>query len=1145
MSEEEQTQAPESDATENATRKDRSQEPSPRDEPESRPADRLRQIESTTYEIGSHVASGGVGRIDRAIDQRLARVVALKRLRRKSSRSAELRFVREALLTARLQHPGIVPVYEAGRFPDGEPFYAMKLVSGRPLTELLGEAADLSARIALLPHVLAAAEAVAFAHGQQVIHRDLKPANIVVGDYGETVVIDWGLGKDLDTDSLDPDAPPREAEDPGSAVGDSEDDVGLTADGSIVGTPAYMPPEQAEGKPVDARADVYALGAILYHVLTGRPPYRGERMVEIVGQVIVGPPPALAELQPRAPVDLVAVVDKAMARSPAQRYPTAKTLAEDLRRFQTGQLVAAHDYTPQQRLRHVARRYRGVLTAIGVAGVVVGISATVGVLGLVRGKQRADAAAAQAQTARLDAEAAQHSAETERAQALAIADQLRIEQARVAADTDPYRALELLSELSPDYRAWSAVQVIAAKAASGGLARTIVTCDDAGECTPVGANALAVAPAGDRVAVLVDGTVVAVDSRSGRVLQSLADRVLALGSASPDRRVAVVLDRQDVGLLDIDTGAVTTFGRAKAEQLRVTRVGDTLVMSTDREDSLTLWGPDGPVDEVHGCARAARASAFAVDVSENGERIAYGTADGVALVDRRTGDRHELPMDGPPMQLAISGDGRRVAILPIRRGPVLWKPDDTVDGAIDIPGGDQEAKTVTFDRSGTRVVVGRHDGGVDVLELDTGAIARRYEHDAPVLSVASAGPHRIASAAADGSLALIDLDGAPPQSLRGIDAAAYQLSVSADGRTVAALSGGSRSLVWSVRQDDGEIVGRFDRAILGVDVGADGRMAVGGTGGLVSVSDGLGQPWRRLQDCAGDIGRIALGSDGVLMVATHDDTEAAVCVYGRDGALVRSDFELEGAVKSIGRHPDGRVLVATVGRVEVLDDLASDQGVRLRGSTDRYGGAHLLSAGRALAWGYDGRIGLYDRGGQPLQSLPSHADEVWNATVSDDERFIVSTGRDRSLWISDLATATTRRIDVGVEAVEKLAFVGETHVLMTIAQDYTIATWDLGTPSQEPIVRFHGHVTPVSGLALGTAHPRFASGTSDGELRIWDLKSGESRRIGAHDARVTGLHLLPDGSWLSASSDGTLRRWRDDAPDDADGLRTWIAAQLR
>src|SRR4029079_7081558 len=162
-----------------------------------------------------------------------------------------------ALITARLEHPGVVPVHEAGRWPDGTPFYAMKLVSGRPLRELIAERTTAEERIGLLHHVIAVADAIAYAHGRNIIHRDLKPANVIVGDFGETIVIDWGLAKDL---TVAEDVPID------SGPFRNRGEEGLTSTGSVLGTPAYMPPEHLRGETVDRRADVHAIGAMLWEL---------------------------------------------------------------------------------------------------------------------------------------------------------------------------------------------------------------------------------------------------------------------------------------------------------------------------------------------------------------------------------------------------------------------------------------------------------------------------------------------------------------------------------------------------------------------------------------------------------------------------------------------------------------------------------------------------------------------------------------------------------------------------------------------------------------------------------------------------------------------------------------------------------------
>jgi len=382
-------------------------------------ATELEEVDRRRYQVASELARGGMGRILHAIDRRHGRAVAIKELLADTP-ALRARFRREALITARLQHPAIVPVYEAGTWPGGEPFYAMKMVEGRSLDRVIEERPALEQRIGLLPNVIAVAEAIAYAHGQRVIHRDLKPSNVLVGDFGETVVIDWGLAKDL---AADVHADGADAADPGLAPAAGAatgivavDEVpqgvpagahGLTVAGHAMGTPAYMAPEQARGEPVDERADVYALGGILYHLLTGRMPYADSRTQgsALLRKVLDQAPTPVAEVEAKAPPDLVAVVAKAMARRPEDRYPTAAELVDDLRRFETGQLVSVRDYTAAELLRRWLRRHRLVVGFAAVLLLVVAVGGTIAVTRVVRARDRAEAEQARAEQAQADAEA--------------------------------------------------------------------------------------------------------------------------------------------------------------------------------------------------------------------------------------------------------------------------------------------------------------------------------------------------------------------------------------------------------------------------------------------------------------------------------------------------------------------------------------------------------------------------------------------------------------------------------------------------------------------------------------------------------------------------------------------------------------------
>jgi serine/threonine protein kinase len=281
------------------------------------PSGALPTIPKETYEILGEHARGGMGRILLALDRRIGRRVALKEL---LSTKPELRarFLRETLLTACLQHPGVVPVYEAGQWPDGTPFYAMKLISGETLREMLDELPP-QRRLTLLPRLIAAVDAVTFAHARRVVHRDLNPSNILCGPFGDTYVIDWGLAKVLDPHveaSLPPGAPSPAA-------------PGITGAGAVLGTPGYMPPEQQAGARVDTRADVYALGCVLYEILGGQAPRASQAMSA-----------AVRGLDGRAPAALVALAARAVAGDPDERHPSARELSAELSSFMSARLAA-------------------------------------------------------------------------------------------------------------------------------------------------------------------------------------------------------------------------------------------------------------------------------------------------------------------------------------------------------------------------------------------------------------------------------------------------------------------------------------------------------------------------------------------------------------------------------------------------------------------------------------------------------------------------------------------------------------------------------------------------------------------------------------------------------------------------------------
>ncbi|MGI8981928.1 MAG: serine/threonine-protein kinase [Pirellulaceae bacterium] len=351
-------------------------------------------------------AEGGLGRVFVAYDNELSREVALKEIKPDRSDDAESRgrFIREAEVTGSLEHPGIVPVYGLGAYPDGRPFYAMRFVRGKSLKEGIakfhhrfgrGQAAgegkqpsggssgsgseyadssfpgrkltatdeNLELR-KLLQRLIAVCEAMDYAHSRGVLHRDLKPGNIMLGKYGETLIVDWGLAKPLGQ------VPTAVAKKrpvnttlstfylPEPALESSISEGQSTLLGSTLGTPSFMSPEQAQGRLdlLGPASDIFSLGAILYEILTGQPPYAGGTREELLRKAQTAeyaPPRTLCR---GVPPPLEAICLKALAPLPANRYPSCEALAQDIERFLADEPITALAETSSQRLFRYARR---------------------------------------------------------------------------------------------------------------------------------------------------------------------------------------------------------------------------------------------------------------------------------------------------------------------------------------------------------------------------------------------------------------------------------------------------------------------------------------------------------------------------------------------------------------------------------------------------------------------------------------------------------------------------------------------------------------------------------------------------------------------------------------------------------------------
>ncbi len=345
-------------------------------------------------------ARGGLGEVYLARDEELGREVALKEIRHTHAHDIQSRsrFMLEAEINGNLEHPAIVPVYGLGRYEDGRPFYAMRFIDGESLQGAINafhrESSDLDATSynlrlrQLLTRFLDVCEAIAYAHARGVLHRDLKPSNVMLGPYGETLIIDWGLAKATGRSSV---APERDGLRTGPLVVPSSDESDLTREGKVLGTPSYMSPEQASGQKeaLGPTTDIYSLGAILYAVLTGRAPVEGSSNLEVLRRVRRGEITPVSTHTTRAPKALAAVSLKALSLRVEDRYESARALAAEVERALADEPVTALPESPWQRLARWIRHHRRAALAAVISLAVITIVALVALV-LIDGARRSE-----------------------------------------------------------------------------------------------------------------------------------------------------------------------------------------------------------------------------------------------------------------------------------------------------------------------------------------------------------------------------------------------------------------------------------------------------------------------------------------------------------------------------------------------------------------------------------------------------------------------------------------------------------------------------------------------------------------------------------------------------------------------------------
>jgi WD40 repeat protein len=1041
----------------------------------------LPTIDRARFRFDAELARGGMGRIFTASDH-LERRVAIKELIAPDPAFAA-RFEREVKITARLQHPSIVTIYEAGRWPSGEPFYAMRLVNGKPLDRVVDDAKTLAARLSLVRHVLAIAQAVAYAHGQRVIHRDLKPANVLVGTYGEVVVIDWGLAKDLDDPSGDvPNAMPT----PTGASG------ALTVFGSVMGTPSYMPVEQANGMPLDARADVYAIGAILYYVLAGREPYGSKSVEQILASVRAGPPERVERVEPAVPRELAAIVAKAMARNPRDRYPTAKELGEDLERFVAGQLVAAHEYTWFERAERWIARHRTALAVAAVCVVLLVVGAIVSVRRILAERDRADVA--------------RHDAESR-------ADELVLQQARAKLDRDPTAAIAWLLKYPDGGPSWTSARAIALEAKSRGVARHVLatagrvsaiafapgaigtrlaTVDDRGnlELWDVAAGrSRRIGNAGRtlRIAFAPDGGTIATTAADGRArvwdveagtARVLDGEVAAPGALafSPDgaRLVAIAPDGA-LRAWDVASGATRVLAGHDDGVLDIGFTPDGRLVSSSRDRTVRLWDADLSRSTVLG---AHDDHAMRVAVSRTGVVASAGRDRTVRVWEPGAAQGRVVVTHAAMVSRAVfSPDGRYLASG--GDDGVVWVWNSADGRARSFETGDPPIRSLAFSPDGAVLAAAHGDRGVAVYDVATGSARELRGHDGVVEHVAfSPDGAWLATAGDDRTIrvwAARDADrgttlGTEPL-LDGASAAGAVAAVTPAGRVALwQLAGGARTVVH--------------------DAGAGGKLAFSprgdrlawvAPGRVVTLTDVASKRATALGAHASDVISITFSSDGALVASTS--TDKTVRVWSVDGA-------------------PRATLVGHVGGV--------------------WTAAFSPAGDRIASGGFDGSVRAWDVASGKGTILGKHDGYVNVVAWSPDGATVASAGTDGAVVLWPAKGGAPRDAYRFDRTATALRYAPSGGWLVAADEDGVVVRVDAAGAA----TKLGHHRGKVAAIAISPDARWIASAGDDGTVHLWS-SDGDDQALLVGDSKPTFVAFADDGRRLvSGGRGGVVRAWQ-------------------